>query len=64
VLDAWDARGQWVMKRTAETIAKAVVMPCIAVLSGDAQAAEATFGNELPQPVPCLVLDWKLRNER
>jgi hypothetical protein len=64
VLDAWDARGQWVMKRTAETIAKAIVMPCIAVLSGDAQAAEATFGNELPQAVPCLVLDWKLRNER
>ena len=51
------------MKRTAETIAKAVVMPCIAVLTGDAQAAEATFGNELPQPVPCLVLDWKLRNK-
>jgi hypothetical protein len=64
VLDAWDARGQWVMKRTAETIAKAVVMPCIASLSGDTKAAEATFGTELPQPVPCLVLDWKLRNER
>ena len=63
-LDRWDARGQWVMKRTAETIAKAIVLPCFAALSGEAKAAEATFGPELPQPIPCLILDWKLRNER
>ena len=63
VLDAWDAKGQWVMKRTAETIAKAIVLPCIASLTGDPKAAEATFGDELPEPVPCLILDWKLRNE-
>jgi hypothetical protein len=63
VLDQYDARGQWVMKRTAQTIAKAIVLPCIASLSGDATSAEATFGNELPEPVPCLILDWKLRND-
>ena len=62
VLDGFDARGQWVMARTAETIARAIVVPCLAVLQGDPSKAEGTLGEGLPSPVNCLVLDWKLRN--
>ena len=62
VLDSFDARGQWVMSRTAETIARAIVVPCLAVLQGDPSKAEGTLGEGLPSPVNCLVLDWKLRN--
>ncbi len=61
-LDGFDARGQWVLSRTAETIARAMVVPCLAVLSGDADNAKNSLGEDLPSPVNCLVLDWKLRN--
>jgi hypothetical protein len=62
VLDGLDAKGQWVMSRTAETIARAIVVPCLAVLRGDPDQAKNTLGEDLPSPVNCLVLDWKLRN--
>ena len=62
VLDGFDARGQWVLSRTAETIARAIVVPCLAVLQGDPSKAKGTLGDGLPSPVNCLVLDWKLRN--
>ena len=61
-LDGFDARGQWVLSRTAETIARAMVVPCLAVLRGDPSDAKNTLGDDLPSPVNCLVLDWKLRN--
>jgi len=61
VLDTEGGRGAWVLKRTAQTIARAIVLPCLAALDPEAEAAEATFGNELPQPIPCLIMDWKLR---
>jgi hypothetical protein len=61
-LDGFDARGQWVLSRTAETIARSVVIPCLAVLQGKPDDAKNTLGDQLPSPVNCLVLDWKLRN--
>ena len=61
-LDGFDARGQWVLARTAETIARSIVVPCLAVLQGTPDEAKNTLGDELPSPVNCLVLDWKLRN--
>jgi len=61
-LDGFDSRGQWVLSRTAETIARSIVVPCLAVLNGDANDAKNTLGEDLPSPVNCLVLDWKLRN--
>jgi hypothetical protein len=65
VLDPWEARGQWVLKQTADTIARAIVIPCLVVLKGEDPAkAENVFGQDLPSPVNCLVMDWKLRNQR
>ena len=61
-LDGFDARGQWVLSRTSETIARSIVVPCLAVLRGKPEDAKSTLGEELPSPVNCLVLDWKLRN--
>lgn len=64
VLDAFEGRGQWVLNRTAETMAKAVVLPCLAVLNGDGDKAGKILGEEnVPSPINCLVLDWRLRNE-
>ena len=40
------------------------MLPCQAVLKyGENPAVAATFGDALPSPVYCLILDWKLRNE-
>lgn len=64
VLDAFENRGKWVVGRTAETLARAVVLPCLVVLNGDAKDAEKVLGTgQVPSPINCLVLDWKLRNE-
>jgi hypothetical protein len=54
--------GQWVLDRTAEVIARALVLPCDAVLNGDKNKMEATFGT-LPNPVSCLVLNYRLTHE-
>lgn len=64
VLDQQGNGGKWVMARTAETVARAIVVPCLAVLKGDTAEVAKILGDEnLPPPVSCLVLDWKLRNE-
>lgn len=64
VMDAFENRGKWVTSRTAETLARAVVLPCLTVLNGDAKDAEKVLGEgNVPSPINCLVLDWKLRNE-
>lgn len=56
--------GKWVLEQTARTIAKAIAVPCFAVLKGSAKESGKIIGEEnLPPPVSCLVLDWKLRNE-
>jgi len=56
--------GKWVLDQTARTIAKAIAIPCFAVLKGNAKEAGKLIGDEnVPPPVSCLVLDWKLRND-
>jgi hypothetical protein len=54
--------GPWVVERTAEVFARAIVLPCEGVLDGDRKLAEATFGT-LPPAVPCLVLNYRLTHE-
>ncbi len=49
---------KWVVERTAEVLARAVMLPCSGVL-GDPQKAEAVFGT-LPDPINCLVINYKL----
>ena len=64
VLDAYEAKGAWVLTRTAEVMARSVVLPCLAVLNGEDDAAAKILGEgNLPSPINCLVLDWRLRNE-
>lgn len=57
------SKGDWVLARTAETLARAFVLPCEATLRPgvDRKLAEKTFGR-LPDAIPCLVLDYRLRN--
>ncbi|MES2639002.1 MAG: hypothetical protein V4850_05950 [Myxococcota bacterium] len=56
------AGGNWVVERTAEMIARSMILPCDAVLNGDKKRMEATFGT-LPSPVSCLVLNYRLTHE-
>ncbi|RME22360.1 MAG: hypothetical protein D6798_15995 [Deltaproteobacteria bacterium] len=64
VLSSLEARGAWALKRTADTLARAVALPCIAVLSGDAKTADTILGEgNSPSAINCLVLDCRLRNE-
>lgn len=53
---------QWIMERTADVIARSVVLPCRGVLSSDKDKMEKVFGT-LPQPVACLVLMYRLQNQ-
>jgi hypothetical protein len=62
VLDGFDNKGAWVLSRTADTIAKAIALPCLTALKGDPDLAKETLGEDIPSPVHCLVLDWNLRN--
>lgn len=54
--------GDWVIERTAEVIARSMILPCDAVLNGNKSKMEATFGT-LPNPVSCLVLNYRLTHE-
>jgi hypothetical protein len=54
--------GDWVQKRVADVIARAIVLPCDGVLNGERARAEAVLGT-LPEPVPCLVLNYRLTHE-
>ena len=57
------AEGQWVMERTAEVIARSVVIPCHATLSNkNIQDVDEAYGSQ-PDVIDCLVLNWKLNNE-
>lgn len=53
--------GDWVMDRTAEVIARALVLPCDGVLEDKAKA-EAVYGT-LPNPIMCLVLNYRLTHD-
>lgn len=57
-------KGAWILDRTAEVIARASVLPCVAALRPKEEHArlEKIFGT-LPNAVACLVLNYKLTNE-
>jgi len=58
------AGSDWVLERTADAIAHALVLPCIAVLQGkDEAAVKNMLGENLPSPIECLIFDYRLRNE-
>lgn len=51
--------GDWVLDRTAEAIARAIVLPCRAyTLKGDREQREKTFGT-LPEKFTCYVLAFE-----
>jgi hypothetical protein len=54
--------GEWVMKRTAEIVARALVLPCRAALDYDPSRMQARFG-KMPNDVQCLVLNYRLTHE-
>ncbi|MFT4979205.1 MAG: hypothetical protein ACI8S6_005115, partial [Myxococcota bacterium] len=62
-LGALDAEGQWVLEQTAEAIARALVLPCLAVLQGDETKIKNMLGEQLPTEIECLVFDYRLRND-
>lgn len=54
----------WVLEQTAEVVARAAMLPCIAVLKyRDNADVKNVLGEELPNSTDCLVLEWKLRND-
>jgi len=65
-LESLDQQGKWVLEKTAKTIARSIVLPCKVTLEGEESAKEYIGGEDLeglPDPVSCLVFDWKIRNE-
>lgn len=61
-----ESRGEWVKARTAEVIAQAVVVPCLAVLSKSEASKKAVIGEKgytAPTEFNCLVLNYKLTSE-
>lgn len=54
--------GDWVMDRTAEVIARSMVLPCDVVLNGNPAEMEKVMGT-LPDPVPCLVLFYRMQHD-
>ena len=64
-LEGLNQEGQWVLEQTAKSIARSLVLPCKVTLQGTDEARELVGGEEgenLPNPVACLVFDWKIRN--
>jgi hypothetical protein len=65
-------KGDWVLEQTAEAIARAIMLPCYAALSGDPEKIKSMLGaedaaeleKELPGDLNCLILDYQLRNEQ
>jgi hypothetical protein len=58
--------GDWVLEQTAEAIARAIMLPCYAALSGDPDKLKKMLGENavLPGDLNCLILDYQLRNEQ
>jgi len=67
VLKEKGSRGKWALERTANVIAKSVVLPCRALLEANSkeekEALKEVFGDALPDPLSCLVLNYKLTND-
>jgi len=65
-VESLNQEGEWVLEQTAKSIARSLVLPCKVALQGSDEARELIGGEEgadLPNPVACLVFDWKVRNE-
>lgn len=65
-VESLNQEGQWVLEQTAKSIARSLVFPCKITLQGSDEAREligGEDGSDLPNPVACLVFDWKIRNE-
>ncbi len=58
------SEGEWVLQQTAYTLARSIVLPCLAVVSSKVsqEEAAATMGF-LPPLVTCLMLEHKLLND-
>lgn len=56
-------KGDWVLEQTAEAVARAIVLPCLAVLQGDEAKVTNMLGENLPTEIECLVMDYRLRND-
>jgi hypothetical protein len=54
----------WVLDQTAQVIARAAILPCIAALEPKEKRAEleGVFG-KLPDPLTCLILNYRLTND-
>lgn len=64
-MDDLNQEGKWVLEKTAKTIARSIVLPCKVVLEGSEEAKILIGGDEqtfLPDPISCLIFDWKVRN--
>lgn len=61
------SRGKWALDQTALVIAKSVVLPCRALLEANntekREALKDVYGDTLPDPLSCLVLNYKLTND-
>ena len=65
-LESLNKDGQWVLDKTAKTIARSLVLPCKVALEGSDDAKEIVGGKDgvyLPNPISCLIFDWKVRND-
>lgn len=61
-VDNYDKGKEWILERTAEVIARSMVLPCLLRLEGDSQAVKAMLGDSAPQKFPCLYLNYELQN--
>ena len=64
ILEREDAEGKWVLEKTADVIARALVLPCLLALDGEEDPKKDYFGDdEVPSPVMCFALNWRLNKE-
>lgn len=59
------SRGDWVIERAADIYARAIAVPCIGVLDTEKEAdqIQAVLGDNMPNAIHCLVLNYQLTTE-
>jgi hypothetical protein len=62
VLEDQASAGSWALKRTADTIALSVVIPCLLRLEGGEDQIKKVLGEDYaaPSAINCLVMNWNL----
>jgi hypothetical protein len=62
VFDNEGDRGDWVIQQAAEIFARSIAVPCIGVLDTDKEADRVAMalGENVPQAIYCLVLNYQL----